>query len=162
MQVVPTAQLDEFFAAAAQDVWCPDPPLVSATNLVKLQRSTLVILKIANTKEYCRAPLGFFGAGMGIKSTLGSARAFRDSGSLDTQTMFHAINGGTDAGDNREFATPHHVQPGEAFEVSLEFPYGAVVEPIGGANGLNFGTSATDARLRVRIFANGVRRRPVA
>lgn len=159
MQIAPT--LDTYFAVGTQDAWCPDPPLVNAVNLVKVQRSTLVILRIANTKEYCRAPLGFFGAGVGLKTVYGGARHAGAAGDAPVNTTFHALNGSSDTGENREFATPHRINPGEAFEVSVEFPYGGVIEPIGGGSGLNFGT-ATDARIRACIYANGVRRRPVA
>lgn len=143
------------------DPWVPDAPLVSATNLLKVQRSTSVVLRIANTKEYVRMPLSFFPAAMGVHGTLGGARSGRADGLTYADSVFWASNGSPDAASNRQFATPHHISGGEAFAISLEFPYGAIVEPTTAGSALNFG-SDTNARIRANIYAVGVRKRPVA
>ncbi len=127
----------------------PDPPFVSASNLKRLQRDTLVELRIANTKMYCEQPLGFFPAGAGVQSVLGNAT--RNTG--PAVAFITGQNGGSNVYNNRQFATPHHIGAGEAFAVNLKFPHGQV-------RNLNLGTDA-DARVRVRIFAGGYRARPV-
>lgn len=127
----------------------PDPPFVSAPNVKRIQRDTLVELRIANTKSYCEQPLGFFPAGAGVCSTMGAA----------TRAVGPAVafivgqNGGGNVYNNRQFATPHHIGAGEAFAVNLKFPFGQV-------RNLNLGTD-DNARVRVRIYASGYRARPV-
>jgi hypothetical protein len=164
-QILGSANDQAFMVSPPQDAWAPDAPEVSATNLMAIQRSTLVRLKIANTKDYGVMPISFHGAGMGIHRTTG---AMRSSGSAYARGVLLAYNGGVSVGDSREYATPHHVGPGEAFEAALEFPYGQVIEPLSqvagstvAANPLNFGTDA-NARVRATISAIGPRRRPVA
>lgn len=147
------------------ETWAPDPPEVSATNLLRFQRSCLVRTKIANTKDYGVNPVSFYSAAMGVHRTTGATRAAGAAGTY-LNGVFVGYHGGVNVFDQREIATPHHVAPGEAFEVTLEFPYGSVVEPLSVQTGvvaspLDFGTDA-DARLRVRIYAIGPRRRPVA
>ena len=145
--------------------WVPDPPEVSATNLLRFQRSTLLRTKIANTKDYGVNPISFYGAAMGVHRTTGATRAQGPTSGYDTP-VFIGYHGGVNVLDQRSIATPHHIAPGEAFEVTLEFPYGSIVEPLPVQTGvvaspLDFGDD-TDARLRVRIYAIGPRRRPVA
>jgi hypothetical protein len=153
------------FFGAPQDAWVPDPPEVSATNVLAIQRSCLMRLKIAHTKDYGVMPVSFFGAGMGLHRTTGATRS---QGSAYANGVLIGYNGGPNVGDSREFATPHHVGPGEALEATIEFPYGSVIEPLSQVPGstvpatpLNFGTN-TDARIRATITAVGPRRRPVA
>lgn len=167
VEVIQTyTNLTDFFNG--NDTFCPDPPEVSATNLLKLQRSTLLRVKIANTKDYGVMPLSFFSGAQGIQRTTGSTR--RQGAASDyTNGVFTGYNGGVSVMDQREWATPHHIGPGEAFEATLEFPYGAVTEPLpttagqvtAAGSALNFGAD-TNARLRVCIYVIGPRRRPVA
>lgn len=157
------ASTEDYFTG--NEAWAPDPPEVSATNLLRLQRSTLLRTKIANTKDYGVNPLSFYPAAMGVHRTTGATRAQGAASTYDT-AVFVGYHGGVNVLDQRSIATPHHVAPGEAFEVSLEFPYGSVTEPLPVQTGvvasdLDFGAD-TDARLRVRIYAIGPRRRPVA
>jgi hypothetical protein len=158
------SDLTNFFTN--QEPFCPDPPEVSATNLLRLQRSVLLRTKIANTKDYGVMPISFYSAAQGVQRTTGSTRA-QGATSAYTNGVFGAYHGGVSALDQREIATPHHVGPGEAFECTFEFPYGAVTEPLPVTSGqvvasnLNFGTD-TGARLRVVVHAIGPRRRPVA
>lgn len=147
-----------------QETFAPDPPEVSATNLLRLQRSCLVRTKIANTKDYGVNPISFYGAAMGVHRTTGSTRS---QGTTYANGIFAGYHGGVNVFDQREIATPHHIAPGEAFVVRLEFPYGSIVEPLPATAGqvvaspLDFGDD-TDARLRVRVYVIGPRRRPVA
>lgn len=129
-----------------------DPPDISLENVLRVQRDTLVILKIAGQsgKWQMNSPLGFFPAGMGVHRTMGAANAQNNS---DAPVLL-GVNGNPSAGTNRALATPHHVAPGEAFEVQFEFPSGQVTN-------LELG-SDSDARVRARVYADGYRRRPVA
>lgn len=135
-----------FFNGA--DIYAPDPPLVSAANLARIQHDVLLKLAIADTKDYADHPVGFFPAAMGVHMTLGAAQ------SQNNASMHAAFNGGVNCYENRRFATPHRVGPGEAFEIILEFPTGSV-------SGLDFGAD-TGARIIARIYADGYRKRPVA
>lgn len=149
---------------SGQETWAPDPPEVSATNLLRFQRSCLLRMKIANTKDYGVNPISFHSAAMGVHRTTGATRSQATS---YANGVFAGYHGGVNVFDQREIATPHHVSPGEAFKVSLEFPYGSVVEPLPVTAGqvvaspFNFGDD-DDARLRVRVYVIGPRRRPVA
>lgn len=125
-----------------------NPPLVSARNMARMQRDVQIVLRIANTKRYADHPVGFFPGAMGVLHTIGAA----DNDNNGPYIV--GYNGGVNTYDNREFATPHHVAPGEAFSVDFEFPSGQVT-------GLELGDDA-DARIRARVYADGYRRRPVA
>jgi len=147
------------------ETFAPDPPEVSATNLLRFQRSTILRTKIANTKDYGVNPVSFYGAAMGVQRTTGATRS---QGTTYANGVFVGYHGGVNVYDQREIATPHHVGPGEAFIVRFEFPYGSIIEPLAAVagqvvspSGLNFGVN-TDARLRVRTYVIGPRRRPVA
>lgn len=131
--------------------WTPDPPHVIATNVLRFQEDVLVKLKIANTKEYCSMPAGFFAASCGVFPTLGSARS---AGTSWADSELIGTNGNVTEGTGRTFATPHQVAPGEAFSVVFEFPQGQI-------RNLEFGND-TSARLYTRVYTRGVRRRPVA
>lgn len=130
------------------DVSAPNPPEMSGLNMARIQRDTLVVLRIAATKAYMKHPVGFFPQGMGIFTHSGDAR-----NTLDRQIL-GGMNGSPNTYDRRDLATPHRVAPGEAFTITLEFPRGSVA-------GLNFGND-TNARVRARIYADGYRMRPVA
>lgn len=142
------ADLAGFFA---NEEFQPDLPFVSGSNLKRIQRDTLVELRIANTKSYCEQPLGFFPAGAGVVPTVGAAARTFFPGLLGQFIV--GQNGGGSVFDNRLFGTPHHIGAGEAFAVNLKFPFGQV-------RNLNLG-DADSARIRVRIYAGGYRARPV-
>jgi len=126
----------------------PPPPFISALNMGRIQRDTQLVMRIANTKRYMDHPVGFFPAAMGVAHTIGAA----DNGA--NLPFVVGGNGGPNVYDNREFATPHHVGGGEAFEITLEFPNGQV-------NALNL-SGVANVRIRARIYCDGFRRRPVA
>ena len=144
------ASTTNFFTS--QEAWCPDPPLVSATNCQRILRDTLVRMKIAATKDYLAVPIGFLPGTRGVDHVYGSARS---TGSTWTEGVFVGYNGANYEGAQRLFATPHQVGPGEQFIVRLEFPFGTV-------SGLEFGLPDTSARIKARIYHRGLRRRPVA
>lgn len=129
----------------------PDPPLVALTNVMRVQRDTLIRMKIAATKDYLAVPLAFLPAARGVQLTLGSARS---EGSGYGEGFVAGSNGCVSEGTHRRLATPQEVNPGEAFEVAFEFPSGSVA-------GLDFGNDS-NARIAARVFTRGLRMRPVA
>lgn len=130
------------------DATAPNPPEMSALNMARIQRDTLLVLNIADTKDYLRHPVGFFPAGMGLWTVSGDVR--NDLGFA----IIGGQNGSPSTYDRRELATPHQVKGGEAFSITLRFPLGTIT-------GLDFGDD-TNARIRARIYADGYRKRPVA
>lgn len=143
------ADTTDFFTGG--EVWAPDPPLLSATNVARIHEDVIVKLMIASTKNYFQAPIGFFPTARGVDFTLGSARS---QGSGYAEGVLVGTNGGVSQGDQRLFATPHEVLPGEQFGVRFEFPRGAI-------RGLDFGAD-TGAYVTARTFQIGLRLRPVA
>ncbi|MCR4339264.1 MAG: hypothetical protein NUW01_05170 [Gemmatimonadaceae bacterium] len=143
------SSLTDFFNG--NETWCPDPPLVSFTNVLRVQQDTVVRLMIANTKDYHAVPIGALPAARGVNHVFGSARS---QGSAYAEGMVVGSNGGVNEHTHRRFGTPHEVGPGEAFSVRFEFPRGSVAN-------LDFGAD-TRARISARVWTRGLRRRPVA
>lgn len=129
----------------------PDPenPEVPLPDMLRLQRDLLVIFRIANVKEYTRAPLGYFPAGTGVCYTTSGSVSRSTAGASGTA---RANNGGTSPADMRRMATPLHVAGGETLSVDIKAGPGQV-------QNLNL---AAAARMRLRIYLDGYRRRPVA
>ena len=129
----------------------PDPenPEVPLTDMLRLQRDLLIFLRIAAVKNYTHSPLSYWPAGTGV--------AYMNSGSLSRATgatsgTAVANNGGVHPQDQRLLASPLYIGGGESFAVDVKAGPGQVT-------GLNL---APEARMRLRIFADGYRRRPVA
>jgi hypothetical protein len=148
IEVIQTQSDAADFFAGAGDSLAP-PPFVDHRNMLRWQRDTILVMRIANTKRYADHPVAFFPGGMGVALVMGASRN-RDAG----EGYGVGYNGGVNCYDVMEFATPHNVKPGEAYEVSFDFPDGTIT-------GLNFGNDG-DARLRCRIYSDGYRMRPVA
>ena len=140
------------FFTSNGDAGTPDPPDISLENVLRVQRDTMLVLKIAGQsgRWQMNVPVGFFPAGMGAWHHTGAASAVNNSDAA----ILAGTNGNPSCGANRKFATPHRVGPGESFEVLFRFPSGSV-------NNLELGND-DDARVRARIYADGYRRRPVA
>ena len=128
-----------------------DSPDVELINVLLAQQDVLVTMSIANTKEYSREKLGYYAAAVGVNRTMGAARTTLNA----TVPELIGNNGGVSVWDGREFATPHHVAPGEAYEVAIRFPNGGAI------TGLKLG-SDSDARLIFRCYTEGYHKRPVA
>lgn len=143
------ADTTDFFTGT--EALMPDPPVLAGTNVLRVQRDTLISLNIASTKEYLKVPLGFLPAARGVRHVLGSARS---QGSGYAEGVFIGQNGGVSEHDHRLVATPQEVGAGEAFNVEFLFPFGSIA-------GLQFGTDTT-ARITARVYQRGIRRRPVA
>ena len=112
-------------------------------------RDLLVIFKIAFVKEYTRAPLSYFPAGTGVSYTTSGSVSRSTAGASGTA---RANNGGTSPQDMRTLASPLHVAGGESISVDIKAGPGQVTN-------LNLDAAA---RMRLRIYLDGYRRRPVA
>ncbi len=136
--------------ALDQNVW-PDPenPEVPLPDMLRLQRDLLLYFRIAAVKNYTHTPISYWPAGTGIQ--------YVNSGSISRQTggvsgTVVANNGGVSPADGRTLASPLYVAGGESLAVDIKAGPGQVV-------GLNL---AATARMRLRIYTDGYRRRPVA
>ena len=132
-------------------MFLPVQPDVGLFNLLRLQRDTVCFFRIANVKDYTVHPLGYFPASTGVEQVNANAQ---DPAGLH---WVAGNNGGTNVADVRTLASPLYVAGGESFGIDFRFPAGQI-------EGLSFGAdpAAADARLRLRIFLDGYRRRPVA
>jgi hypothetical protein len=144
---------------AADTSYFPDAdnPDVPLPDMLRLQRDLLVTYRIAAIKNYTSQPLSYFPQAMGTAYQF-SGGLTKVSGGL-TGTIV-ADNGSPSPADVRVFASPLYVAGGEAFTVEITAGPGEV-------QGLNL--SGPDAvapqvqgRIRMRIFLDGLRRRPVA
>jgi hypothetical protein len=149
----------EAFHIAGQssaDVLPPiDPPDVSLPNMLRLQRDLLIVGRIAYVKEYTRAPLSWFPASTGVHQYNSGARS---NISLATTGYVSSNNGRESvAMGARQFASPLYVAGGESIAVDVSPGPGAVLNLDAETSG-----DADDGRLRLRLFWEGYRRRPVA
>jgi hypothetical protein len=126
-----------------------DPPFVSVANMLRLQRDLLVITKLAGTREYTRSPMSWFPAAAGVHMANSAARTQRSNGANGFAV---AANGGTEVCDRRNFASPMYIAGGETLSVEVRPGPGQV-------DNLDL---ATDSRVRLRIFFEGYRARPVS
>jgi len=136
----------ELDAALFPDAENPEVPL---PDMLRLQRDLLVVTRIANVKEYTHTPLSYWPAASGIYYATSGSRSRATAGGTGT---VRATNGGPNTQDMRSLASPLLVAGGESFAVDIKAGPGQV-------NALNL---ATDARMRLRIYMIGYRRRPVA
>ncbi len=127
-----------------------DQPGVPLPDMLRLQRDLLFEFVIAGVKDYTQSPMGYFPAGMGV-STMYSGGRTRVSGGAPTGEVV-AYNGGASRYDVRQFASPTYVVGGETFKIDIRPAEGEVVN-------LNL---QPDARMRLKIYLDGYRRRPVA
>ena len=134
-----------------------DPPEVSLLNLLRLQRDMLMVVRIGSVnKEYIQAPVGYFPASTGVAAAWSGARSELSGG---VSGYVSANNGSHNAHDMRELASPLRVRGGETFGVDFVANAGQIA----GLNVNNTSGQATiEGRLRLRVFLDGYRRRPVA
>lgn len=129
-----------------------DPPEVSLQNLMRMQRDMLVVVRIGSVnKQYIQAPMSYFPASTGVLQATAGARTELSGGTLG---YVSANNGSHNAHDIRELASPLRVRGGETF--GIDFSPGP-----GQIQGLNVNAD-TEGRIRLRVFLDGYRRRPVA
>jgi hypothetical protein len=128
-----------------------DVPGVPLPDMLRLQRDLLVEFKVSsNTKDYTQAPMSYFPAGTGLCALYSGGRSRVSAGAPTGEVI--AWNGGPSRYDMRMFASPCYVAGGETFSVNIRPARGQVM-------GLNL---AADSRMQLRIFLDGLRRRPVA
>ena len=126
-----------------------EEPEVPLPDMLRLQRDVLVNLEIAAVKDYTGSPISYWPAGQGV-SHMYAGGLSRAAGGLSGSVV--AYNGSTNTADGRVLATPLAVAGGESFAVNFTAGEGEVA-------GLNL---APTSRLRIRVFLDGRRRRPVA
>lgn len=130
-------------------------PFMSLMNMLRLQRDLLVETRIGtDAKRYTHAPLSWFPGGTGVEqwnagALLGLANVGYMSGN----------NGLTSSYDSRQFASPLHVAGGETLTVDFKPGPGSVLN-------LNLDQTPPEGvvtgRARLRVFLDGLRRRPMA
>lgn len=124
-------------------------PFVSAPNMLRIQRDLIVLTKIAAVKEYTRSPMSWFPASTGVVEA-NSAAAGVFAGVLTPYV--HANNGGETVREARNFASPLYVKGGETLGIDVRPGPGEVAD-------LNL---TETSRMRLRMYFEGYRKRPVA
>jgi hypothetical protein len=127
----------------------PENPEVSLPNMLRLQRDVVCFLRIAYVKEYTHSPLGYWPAGTGVEYAISGGLSRAAGGASGSM---RANNGGVSPAEMRTLASPLYVAGGESLAMDVKAGPGQV-------NGLNL---QDDARMRLRIYLDGYRRRPVA
>jgi hypothetical protein len=140
-KIGPAADLNVFPDAEQPEVPLPD--------MLRLQRDLNVFLKIAAVKDYTHSPISYWPAGQGVNHMYSGAVS-RAAGGLSGSVV--ATNGSPNVLDSRMLSTPLSIAGGESFGVDFRPGPGQVM-------GLNL---APTSRLRIRVFLDGFRRRPVA
>lgn len=126
-----------------------DLPEVSLADMLRLQRDLVIVTRIAAIKRYTQAPMGYFPAASGAW-TFTSANRTVVSNAASGAILSN--NGGTNVQDGRTFASPLYAGPGDVFSVDVVPGPGQVTDL----------SVPTTGRIRLRLFFNGYRRRPVA
>jgi hypothetical protein len=127
-----------------------DEPQVPLFDMLRLQRDLVFRLNIAAVKAYTNAPMGYFPLGSGVAYTISGGRSAASGVAAMGELLGN--NGAPVCDGAREFASPLYIGGGDMFAVDVEAGPGAV-------NNLNL---AAGARILLRIFLDGYRRRPVA
>lgn len=126
-----------------------DLPEVSLADMLRMQRDLVIVTRIAAIKRYTQAPMSYFPQAMGVNRYTAGAR---NAGALVAQGAVLGTNGGVSVQDRRTFASPLYAGPGDVFGVD-------VIPAPGQVTNLSVPTAG---RIRLRLFFNGYRRRPVA
>lgn len=122
-------------------------PMVSAQNMLRLQRDLLCVLRVASVREYTHAPLSWFPASTGV-AEVNSAALFAST----SDGFVDGNNGGETVSDMREWASPIYVKGGETLTLDVRPGPGQVTD-----------LSLTEtARIRLRVYLEGYRKLPVA
>ncbi len=129
-----------------------DEPDVPLPDMLRCQRDLLVEFRIAEVKDYTRAPLSYWPAGIGVQFVQAGGRS-KVSGAAATGQMA-GFNGSPQAYDQRSFASPLYVAGGETMTVNMRPARGEVMN-------LNLDPDG-DSRIRVICYLDGYRRLPVA
>ncbi len=127
-----------------------DVPGVPLTDMLRLQRDLIIQLRIAGVKIYTNSPLSYWPAGTGVTYTISGGRSQVSGAAANGEVPANNGSPGTQGG--RELASPQAIAGGEAFGVDFYAGPGSV-------QNLNL---AANSRMRMRVFFDGPRRRPVA
>jgi len=127
-----------------------DNPGVPLPDMLRLQRDVLIQFKIAAVKNYTHSPMSYWPAGTGAYYTISGGRSVVSGASANGEV--NANNGSSSVKGRRELASQLTVAGGESMAVDVRSGPGIVTN-------LNL---AADARMVLRIFLDGYRRRPVA
>jgi hypothetical protein len=127
-----------------------DNPGVPLPDMLRMQRDLIVLFRIASVKDYTHSPISYWPSGTGVQGHYSGGRS-KVSGAAATGEVV-AYNGGVSRYDMRAFASPLYVAGGETFYIDFEASEGQVV-------GLNL---EPEARIVLRTYLDGYRRRPVA
>lgn len=127
-----------------------DEPEVPLPDMLRVLRDVTIQFKIAAVKEYTHSPLSYWPLGAGVAHTVSGGRSFVSSAAANGQV--NAYNGSPAVDGRRELASPLYVAGGESMSVDFRAGPGQVTN-------LNL---AANARLVLRTYLDGIRRRPVA
>ncbi len=127
-----------------------DVPGVPLPDMLRLQRDLLMQLQIAGVKQYTNSPISYWPSGTGMYYTISGGRSQVSGAGGNGEVP--ANNGFPATSACRELASPLMIAGGEAFGVTFVPGPGQVVN-------LNL---ATNSRIRLRVYLDGERRRPVA
>lgn len=127
-----------------------DNPHVPLTDMLRLQRDLLLTFRIAAVKNYTASPVSYWPPGTGLLSLYSGGRSQVSGAAANGEVP--ANNGDPTVDGRRELASPLYVAGGETFGVDFEAGPGLI-------QNLNI---AAAARIRARVYLDGVRRRPVA
>lgn len=135
-------------------------PDMSLENILRLQRDLFVEMRIGtDAKKYTHAPLSWFPGGCGVEQW--NAGALTPGAPPAAGNGYMAgYNGMPSSFDSRQLASPLHVEGGETMTCDFKPGPGSVV-------GLNLDQTpvletTAAGRARLRVFLDGLRRRPVA
>lgn len=135
--------------SGADPIPAPDAPDVSLMNMLRMQRDLVIVTRIAYVKEYTRAPLSWFPAGTGVQQHNSGSRTALSAG---TQGAVVSNNGGNSVTDSRYMASPLYIAGGESLAVDF-------IPGPGSVQGLALDANS---RMRLRVYFDGYRKRPVA
>ena len=127
-----------------------DTPGVPLPDMLRLQRDIVVQFKIAAVKNYTSSPMSYWPAGTGSAYTISGGRSVVSGAAANGEV--NANNGSSSVKGRRELASQLTVAGGESMAVDVRSGPGVV-------QNLNL---AAGSRMRLRIFLDGYRRRPVA
>jgi hypothetical protein len=127
-----------------------DNPHVPLPDMLRLQRDTVMRFRIAAVKNYTDSCVSYWPGGMGVHSMYSGGRSFVSGAAPNGEVV--ANNGSPSVDGRRELASPLYVAGGESFGVEFRAGPGLI-------QNLNL---AANSRLRLRVYLDGYRRRPVA
>jgi hypothetical protein len=127
-----------------------DTPGVPLPDMLRLQRDIVMRFNIAAVKNYTDSCISYWPPGTGNNYTISGGRSFVSGAAANGEVI--ANNGTPSVEARRELASPLYVAGGETFGVNF-------IPGPGQVNNLNL---APTSRMRMRVYLDGQRRRPVA